>query len=285
DKNPYDEEKLSSNLKVIFEPFKQLYQKDSSKLDVILKRTEIQLKQVLLSLKEISSFTNYKPYKTEVKYDYTYTLTKNRRVHLTGRIDRVDKTDQYYRIIDYKSSDKKIVAKTVLSGNQLQLSTYACLYDGLPQLAPAGAYYYNLSQSNIKVQELSHTKTKGLNINPDSNWIDTWILNHKMKGMTFDNAADLDTNGKHITHIKGNATGVSSILDKSRYNIDTLKLVLSELYAYLYEELNKGNIKKDAVEGACKYCDYKNLCQFHQDQIKPVNKTRVNKLTCEEDAV
>jgi len=281
--NPYDSQKLSSNLNNVFEPFKLIYPKDSAKLDVILKRTEIQLYQVLKSLKEIADYSKYKTHETEVKYDHTYVLADNSKVHLTGRIDRVDKTNEYYRIIDYKSSDKTIKAETVLSGNQLQLSTYACLYEGLPQHAPAGAYYYNVSQSNIKIGFLDYAMTKGITAQDPSKWTSNWIKNHKMKGMTFDNAKDLDINGEHITHIRKKTEGDSYVLEKDRYNIDTLNDVLRELYTYLYEKLSSGTIGKDPVSGACTYCDYKGLCQYHKDQSSPISKVNISKINYEKD--
>lgn len=78
-------------------------------------------------------------------------------IKLSGRIDRLDEFNfegrKYYRIIDYKSSAKKLSADKITEGTQMQLTAYLNkILDGKGDCAPGGIFYCTIP---TKVTELT----------------------------------------------------------------------------------------------------------------------------------
>ena len=63
-------------------------------------------------------------------------------IKLSGIIDRIDIYDKYYRIIDYKTGDKKINLNEIVVGLNLQLFIYLLFaYNNLKDKMGAGIFY------------------------------------------------------------------------------------------------------------------------------------------------
>ena len=78
---------------------------------------------------EISRQENYAPYKHEISLQKNLNATTS----LNGRIDRIDKSDEGYAIIDYKTG-QTATQKSVLAGEQVQLPAYALLNENCNQV-------------------------------------------------------------------------------------------------------------------------------------------------------
>lgn len=77
------------------------------------------------------------------------------KIFLNGKIDRIDilkiGNEKYLRVIDYKSSEKKISQIEVESGVQLQLLLYLkILLDD--KIKPGGAFYFHLDNPFIDLK-------------------------------------------------------------------------------------------------------------------------------------
>ena len=100
-------------------------------------------KQACLVLKDVEEeldLSLFKPYKLE--YNINSKLTD--KLALTCKVDRIDKSDDYFRIIDYKSGKVASPLRELYYGTKLQLFLYSALVQKKTNLNFAGAVYFNV---------------------------------------------------------------------------------------------------------------------------------------------
>ena len=151
--NKIIDEKLQNNKTYIFnakEKYKLLVER--------LKRIIIKsLKYIINTLK----YSEFEVLGTEVefgdgkKYEpIKFKLKDGTDLEIIGKIDRIDiakdESNNYVRIIDYKSSVKNIDFSNIYGGLQLQLITYLDAVCKLEDFIPAGVLYFNLLEQMIK---------------------------------------------------------------------------------------------------------------------------------------
>lgn len=79
--------------------------------------------------------------------------------YLEGRIDRLDRYQDYVRIIDYKTGGKEIRIYNIINGLDLQLVVYMMsarhkkTKDGLEELMPVGAFYLPLKDELVNIKD------------------------------------------------------------------------------------------------------------------------------------
>lgn len=207
-------------------------------------------------------------------------LSEEERMHLIGRIDRVDtcrKEDKLYvKIIDYKSGNRKFDLAALYYGLQLQLVVYMnAAVEVLKKkeqeknndtnVIPAAMLYYHVSDPMTETD-------KG---QPDISEINAAILDElKPTGMVSDDEEviklldkDFETKSSVIPVARkkdGSFTQASSVLSDRDFK------TVSEYVNHKIKELGisilDGDIglnpyeQKDA--NACTYCDYKSVCGF-----------------------
>lgn len=192
-------------------------------------------------------------------------------VRIEGKIDRIDyMPNEGIKIIDYKSSNKKIKAEEVTYGWKLQLMLYLkAAITG--EKKPVGVFYYGISDNEIDAGKLSKDKLKAK--------IEDLKNEYKMNGFLI----ETDSN---IRNVLGDFSGYSTIVQGIRCSVD--KETSQKEYSgdslmkeAVFEELSKGfdmmienlctsllsgNInvkpKKYKDEMACKYCLYGGICGF-----------------------
>lgn len=214
----------------------------------------------------------------------TIELSSGEKVHLTGRIDRVDalRTEEgtYLRIIDYKSGNKDFKLSDVFYGLQIQLATYL---DAIwehgdvspervelgetslhPSCLPGGMLYFRIDDPLIRKngrateQEIEQAIMRQL----------------KMKGLLLadvkliremDNTIDGTSRIIPATINKGDVLGKKT----SAASLEQFKLLRSyvrKLLKGLCEEIMKGNvaIQPYKMKGttSCGYCSFSAVCQF-----------------------
>ena len=256
----------------LFNDLKKLYPSQVSKIDTIHVRAKELLSESLNLFDQIEHATDYEPMDVEVEFKQTLELDANKRVQLKGFIDRVDQRDAYVRIIDYKSSSKSLNAKSVLSGNKLQLPTYAYFGSNIFNKEVSGIYYASFGQKNtISIKPATYAKTKGLTLYAHEDHQADYIESRQWEGYTFDDVENQDEQARFIKGFKRKGDK----LETKTVQFELLRQALYELYAQLYDELSCGNIAKDCVEGACEYCDYKAICQFKGEAKKERNRTSI----------
>lgn len=201
-------------------------------------------------------------------------LSNGRTVKLIGRIDRVDKfildNQVFYRIIDYKSGNKKFSLSDVYYGFQIQLLTYldAIITDenkiNKQDNLPAGVFYFkiddplikvknDLSEEEIEKEIMKKLKLDGLVLS------DTKIIKEMDKdisGMSLIVPAGLKRNG--------DISGRSKVATKEQF--EQLRNHVRNTLVENCEKMLKGDISikpyKIGDNTPCAYCTFSPICQF-----------------------
>lgn len=200
-------------------------------------------------------------------------LESGEKVHLTGRIDRVDalRTDEgtYLRIVDYKSGSKAFKLSDVFYGLQIQLITYldAIWENGFasaePPVLPGGVLYFRIEDPIVRGNSKATAEE-----------IERAIMRQlKMKGLLLadvkliremDRTIDGDSLIIPARINKGDLLGRSSAASLDQFN--ALRAYVRSLIKSLCGEILKGSVsikpyKKKGMT-ACKYCSFSVVCQF-----------------------
>nr|MCR5405341.1 PD-(D/E)XK nuclease family protein [Lachnospiraceae bacterium] len=209
------------------------------------------------------------------------------KLHLMGRIDRVDVCEQgdkvYVKVIDYKSGNKSFDLAAVYMGLDLQLVVYlnAALeyiskkYDDRDTVIPAGIFYYHIddpminadgsdpmTDEEINEKILGELKMSGL-VNSDE---EVYRLMDK----------DFDTRSSVIpVSVKkdGEFGQGSSVASTGEFKAlsDYVNRKISEMGT----KILNGDIKiephkrSEREDPQCKYCDYAGICGYRGEGIVP----------------
>ncbi len=209
---------------------------------------------------------------------FNFKLSDTERMHLRGKIDRVDTYEDaehiYVKVIDYKSGSKDFTLAQVYRGLDLQLVVYLNAAKeilekeaGGKEIVPAGILYYNIKDPVVKASKdmsdddiakliMDNLSMKGL-INEDET-----VFRHIDKDMELkSNIIPVSLKADGSEHLKS-----SQVVSKEQFNI------ISEYVNYKIQELGKeiisGKIKAEphTVNGidteACKYCSFTHACKF-----------------------
>ena len=204
---------------------------------------------------------------------------------LKGKIDRVDVVKKngktYYRIIDYKTGSTSFDIEKVKAGLQLQLAIYtaeaaATLFEAGDTPVPAGMYYYRIDDPLVEVKQGSP--------GTDTDTEAEIIKKQRLDGITVGEDEVLALTDSLLfdeagNRIPGNYTvinlsfkkdgGISQYSEKSvvtQEDFDLIRSIASKKAETLAGNILAGNVAADPYEykgeNACKYCDYRSVCQF-----------------------
>ena len=203
----------------------------------------------------------------------TIELESGGKIHLTGRIDRVDalptEEGTYLRIIDYKSGSKAFKLSDVYYGLQVQLITYLDAIrensglDITPPVLPGGVLYFKIDDPMVK----GNGRLNGEEIEQ------AIMKQLKMKGLLLADVKlirEMDNTIEGTSLIiparinKGDVLGKSSAASPEQFRM--LRKYVKKLLKGLCEEILKGNVaikpyKKKGIT-SCKYCSFSAVCQF-----------------------
>jgi ATP-dependent helicase/DNAse subunit B len=180
--------------------------------------------------------------------------------------------------MDYKSSAKKLSARKVLTGQQLQLLTYLWIASQDFDLDAAGAYYISLKQENTYVSAGKlglrplQLDEYGLNEWKDAEW-----KNHRLKGWTFTDPISLDPKAQNFDSLKLDKDK-KPVVNGGPYKIELVEKLMNELYAYFTTHLLDGDISRTCTPHACEYCDFVRLCQFRGETVNVKTRTSIKNL-------
>ena len=273
-------EKMFGNEAVYIDPLfsdlKCLYPKQSHEIDLMRDRTLAIINLSLEFLKDREQNTVFQPYKVEENFNKVIDLDRKNKLHLNGFIDRIDKTQDGFMIIDYKSSTKTLNEAQVMIGLQLQLATYLWMCDQVLDLGlPYGAYYFSFGQNNTALVEFNYelnSPTVTKKFDPQL----AWFNGRRFKGWTTTpifkipdmkkakidetDLIKIDANASHIVGWRVNAGGNLSVGD--HFDRESIYEHLGSLYGNLIDDLASAKIEKRNLGSSCQYCDYMHFCQF-----------------------
>ncbi len=167
-----------------------------------------------------------------------------------GKIDRVDGTEKFVRIIDYKTGTIKADPVEYYTGRKIQIELYMSAVKG--ERTPAGVYYFPASV-DYKAQEDNAARYRMLGyMNGDLEALQAGDkgLKEGEKSEFFD--ASLGENKR-----------LEKVMDEETFKNFLEYSVLVARSAR--QELKEGFVAASPYEGACKYCQYGGACGRNQE--------------------
>lgn len=202
-------------------------------------------------------------------------LSEEEKMHLQGRIDRIDVSEDaehvYVKVIDYKSGNKKFDLAALYYGLQLQLVVYMNAAMELEsrkhpdkEIVPAALLYYHiddptietpveLTQEQINEEILTKLRMNGV-VNSDPAVVERLdrFLQDKSKVIPVEKKKDGSFSARSGIISREELHVVSAYVDTKIRQIGR-EILDGKIAANPYE---KGN------EEACTYCAYKKVCGF-----------------------
>lgn len=216
----------------------------------------------LKQLKEIEQHSSLIPTLTEYEFNHEIKIHPTLTLSLKGIIDRIDEGYSSFRIIDYKSSIKKLDVEKVFNGTQLQLVTYAMIAMEELKKQPLGAFYYSFKNENLSLAYGKMKRTKPIEcIEIDKDSIEKeqsratrfngWVMSEDISNM--------DDEGSTIVGVKASSKGVKA---SKVYDPRVLKVKIEEILHSIVTQILSGNIQCRPNEQACLFCEYHAICRF-----------------------
>lgn len=192
-------------------------------------------------------------------------INTNKRIKISGKIDRADQWGNKLRIIDYKTSKRsgKFSLLNLYIGKKIQLFYYMQAILEALELDAGGAYYLPVHREY---------DTEGRNATPYSSY--------RMEGVSVYTEANMFAQDDQVDFAHPNSDIVPFAISTSKTNVDTNKIQLSSVknssaspeqfakllkYARLVLEgavndIYNGEIRPLFMKEACEYCKFKAIC-------------------------
>lgn len=165
-----------------------------------------------------------------------------------GKIDRVDGTDKYVRVVDYKTGAIDDTSVSYYTGRKIQMQLYMSEIKG--ERIPAGVFYFPAS---VGFEEEGEGR-------------------FRMKGFLNGDREALLCGDKNVTEEKKsdyfpaslkNSPNAKRVMDEETFRdfLDYSVYVARQATA----ELKEGYIAPTPYKGSCQYCKYGGMCGFNKD--------------------
>jgi len=198
-------------------------------------------------------------------------LFDDKSLEITGKIDRVDLGkiggDQYIRVIDYKSSSKKVEMDAVEAGLQIQLVTYLDALTENSEYKSSGVLYLGLidnvvkSSKNMTDEEIEQEIRKAFRM---QGFVLADIQVIRAMDKTLENSSSSNIIPVGLTKT-GEISSRSSTLTSDEFK--TLQKTVKKVIKELSSEIMRGNIDIKPYnyqkKTGCDYCAYKTICNFN----------------------
>lgn len=247
----------------------------------LLSRNAAALRELLDKLLQELAHSQFQPAAFELEIGmggnvppYTLQLQDGTQIALHGKVDRMDLAtidgDTYVKIVDYKSSAKKLEYTQVFGGLQLQMLLYLfalCRPEGnaFGKLQPGGVLYQGLDAKPSAVTRDAGTD-QARNAQHKSLKPSGLVLHNSNVILAMD-----DTGGGCYIPAKLTASGKpAQAATISLRQLSALQTRLDKLLEQMAASLHAGLIavlpaaKADGTLLPCQYCDYQAVC-MHED--------------------
>lgn len=194
-------------------------------------------------LSEIKS-SYFRPKYLEKKLD-CISLGNNFKVEMSGKTDRIDECEKYFRIIDYKTGRTGNLIKELYYGEKLQLFLYQRIVKKVTKKEPAGVFYFNAKYNYDKYDDDKQI-LKGIAENNDDS------LKMFDKNLSSSTSKIISLYKNKNGEFKGSAVAKE-------------KLSVYENYAFAIankavDEIASGYIYPKPHEKSCEFCKYRSIC-------------------------
>lgn len=280
-KNDIDNIKEENTYEII-KKYSLSYLKDNGK--IIDNKTKYLIEELSKSTSNVINMivseqekSRFKPTFFELKIDDNSTVTPlsvkllNGTLNINGIVDRVDtyQDDEnfYYRIIDYKTGEKKFRLDEVLMGLNLQMLIYLLAIKNShsftdKKMIPSALLYYPALLKESK-------SSRGLTLEEKEKSVYDRL---KMNGIINSSGDVLDLFGEDLkcytdSFVRDKLSfekvfSMDDINNVFEYMINTIKTIGNNIL--------DGKISVSPVEDGCKYCKFSSICKFD----KKIDKTR-----------
>lgn len=154
---PISQNLLEKEVKIVFEKVinKDVFEsvKKNASNKVLLKNLLLESIRFCGVLNYQAKYSSFKTLATEARFDDKNLIKSfkikinNKILKLVGQVDRIDKFEDYFRIIDYKTGKCDTSLKELFFGKKVQLEAYIKVVENSLKLKPAGAYYLPVKSS------------------------------------------------------------------------------------------------------------------------------------------
>lgn len=259
-----DPSKLDGILDEYMDELKKVYDSETDELELKRKMIGNILKLNEIIARKISEKTNTQS-RQEYRLDKERVDAGDYHFNFTAIVDRIDYDDDYYRVVDYKSSNVRFSTLKFDSGQQLQLMTYLWLLWKKKQMdgEPAGIYYFdlNLAKENDlkKAAESFNDPEKGYSLFENRNRLQGFSLFSSTK--TPEKYEDVKNRG--LLDLVSSTSDLRSQESKDSYDIHRIEDIdrfLSELYRNIATNITEGKFAPNPSDETCRYCSFSSIC-------------------------
>ena len=226
---------------------------------------------------EFSKHSEFKPRALEQSFSLNSSMPplifdddNGHKIEITGQIDRIDITDNYYLVIDYKSGSAFINLLQIYYGLKLQLLTYLLVAKnsadallGNGDAIPAGILYCFLkiplitSKAKLSTEQLHAEIDKKLKM-------PGWVLADPEIIKKIDDS--LNFIKVRLNKNKDSISALSRSYVKTKEEFDLLLNHIEALLKEAGKRILQGEMTifpyKSKDDTACKYCPYISICRF-----------------------
>ncbi len=184
---------------------------------------------------------------SEFEVEQTEALVEGKLIF--GKIDRIDGTKDYVRIVDYKTGEIDESPVAYYTGRKIQMQLY--MSEIMGERIPAGVFYFPASVSYVDEDE-GRFRMKGF-LNGDENAL-----------LAGDTTLGEEKKSEHFSASLKNSARQSKVMDEQTFRsfLDYGTLVAEQAA----RELKEGYVAPTPYEGSCKYCKYGGMCGFSRDR-------------------
>ena len=179
-----------------------------------------------------------------------------------GKVDRIDGTEKYVRVIDYKTGSIDETPTSYYTGRKLQMQLYMSALKG--ERVPAGVFYFPAV----------------------AEYTDGSENRFKMKGFLNGDEEALLCGDRTLTEEKPSEFFKASLKSNARNRHVLPEEVFRDFLDYSVfvarggvEELKEGYIEATPYEDGCKYCKYGGMCGFNRDACSERKEPAVDSAT------
>lgn len=249
-------------------------EKNKSLVELLYKECENLCKYVLYE----QSVSSFKFNKAEYCFDKENAIKLNnksdRKIQIAGKIDRIDKFNDYVRVIDYKTGEIERDLKSVYYGKKIQLAIYIEAILQSKKDKVAGIFYFPIHSEYKKEEENAKSyQMKGFLLD------DFDVLKYMDANLNEDNKAsnivELNVSvDKKTGEIKINHFRRKCYFAKEDF--DAIENYVNKLCSLAVDEILDGNVEPSPYSSnnkgnkptSCEYCELSGFCNLKNAKYK-----------------
>ncbi len=216
--------------------------------------------RVISGMQYIDKNTKFMPFKQEFEFNNNFAL-KLKDANIIGKVDRIDKYNDLYRIVDYKSGKVDTNLAELYYGNKLQLFLYSLAVENIFGKT-VGCFYLPL-HNEYTVKEGNNYALKGYFIN-DSDVVS--MLDNRLEPLKKSDIVNIA------------ATKEMTARRIINYDFENLKNYTLRLTNNAISDIKSGYISPSPseVSSPCKYCEFASICLPKSSSVKERVCNKVN---------